>query len=135
MSDMFRFRCDNGDVFNAPAGTSVCPTCGRPLMTEGCGVLQVYRMGSPLGVAVGMSLYIDEIPYGHLGNKETTRIVLPYGTHNLHMAHGMSRKCTDFTFTITPQSNYAYAKAHIKAGFVSNTVVIEPANPADMPQA
>ncbi len=135
MSNMYRFRCNCGQVFNAPEGTANCSKCGAPLMTANCGVVQLYRMGSPIGVAAGMGVYIDNVPYGHIGNTESTRIVLPFGTHTLHMTLGMTRKCKDLQFTITPEQNYFYAKAHIKPGFWSNTVVIEAAKPEEMPQA
>lgn len=135
MSDMYRFRCNCGNVFNAPVGTTNCNKCGAPLMTDNCGCLQVYRMGSPIGVAVGMGVYIDNVPYGHLGTCESSRIVLPYGEHLIHMTIGMCRKCTDLRVNITPEQPYICVKAHIKPGFWTNTVVIEPARPEEMPQA
>ena len=69
----------------------------------------------------------------HIGNKETVSYSVPFGTHNVRMTAGMSRKCVDMTLTLTPQAPVGYLKAHIKPGFISNTVVIEPALPQDMP--
>ncbi len=71
-----------------------------------------------------------DIPCPKCGN---TSYSVPFGTHNVRMTAGMSRKCVDMTLTLTPQAPVGYLKAHIKPGFISNTVVIEPAMPQDMP--
>ena len=84
-------------------------------------------------MAIGFGVYIDGQPCGHIGNKETVSYSVPFGTHNVRMTAGMSRKCVDMTLTLTPQAPVGYLKAHIKPGFISNTVVIEPAMPQDMP--
>ena len=81
----------------------------------------------------GFGVYIDGQPCGHIANKETVSYSVPFGTHTVHMTAGMSRKCVDMTVTLTPQAPIGYLKAHIKPGFISNTVVIESALPQDMP--
>ena len=109
-----------------------CPGCGN-VTDINTDIPCPKRMGSPIGVAIGFGVYIDGQPCGHIGNKETVSYSVPFGTHNVRMTAGMSRKCVDMTLTLTPQAPVGYLKAHIKPGFISNTVVIEPAMPQDMP--
>ncbi len=110
-----------------------CPVCGTPLGPAG-GAVQIYRMGSPIGIAVGFAIYIDGQPFGHLGNKETTYISLPYGSHVVHLAQGMNRKCNDMTVDLSPQAPLVCIKAHIKMGVLSNSIVLEPSTPDQMPR-
>ena len=133
MAIMLRAKCPNcGEVFNTQSNC-YCPKCGTPINFTGFGMVQSYRMGSPIGIAVGYGVYIDGQPYGHLANKESIRVPLPFGTHTLHMTCGATRRCQDLTFTITPQAPIAYVKGHIKMGAWSNSIVIEPALPSEMP--
>lgn len=83
----------------------------------------------------GYGIYLDGQPYGHLANKESIRIPLPMGMHTLHMTCGMTRRCEDLTFTLTPEAPAAYVKASIRMGFWSNTIHLTPADPSEMPQA
>ena len=102
MAIMLRLKCPScGEVMNA-AGFCNCTKCGTPIRYNGWGMLQIYRMGSPVGIAAGYGIYLDGQPYGHLANKESIRIPLPMGTHTLHMTCGMTRRCEDLTFTLTP---------------------------------
>ena len=66
---------------------------------------------------------------GHFGFKN-----LPEGTYTLRVAVGMSRKCNDFTVTLTPENRFANAKVWIKPGFWANSFVIEPATAEEMPE-
>lgn len=109
-----------------------CPDCNTPLAAYP-GTIQVYRMGSPIGVAAGYGVYINGHPFGHIGNTETVAYTLPFGTYTFHMTCGMTRKCKDITVTITPEAPVAYLKARIKAGFWSNCIIIEPATADQMP--
>ena len=132
MTGRYRVRCSRcGNVTDINTDIP-CPQCGNQLAPMG-GEIKLYRMGSPLGVAIGLGVYIDGQPCGHIGNKETVSYTLPFGTHTVHMTAGMSRKCVDMTVTLSPQAPVGYLKAHIKPGFISNTIVIEPALPQDMP--
>lgn len=125
-----RYRCPNGHVFDGNEQQTVCPTCGAPLPKGG--YIQIYRMGNFSGAAVGMGVYVDDIPYGHVANKESIRISLPFGAHKIHMTHTTTRKCNDPIITIAPNAPSAFCKAHFtKAGFA---IAIEPASPADMPE-
>lgn len=104
MAIMLRLKCPScGEVMNA-AGFCNCTKCGTPIRYNGWGMLQIYRMGSPVGIAAGYGIYLDGQPYGHLANKESIRIPLPMGTHTLHMTCGMTRRCEDLTFTLTPEA-------------------------------
>ncbi len=132
MARSFRVKCACGNVMNATPG-SVCSKCRQPVMFPQGGIFSLYRMGSPLGVAGGFGIYINGEPMGHIGNKETVHIPLPYGTFNIHVAVGMSRKCQDLIVNITPENNMAYAKVYIKPGFWANSFVIQSCTAADMP--
>lgn len=135
MANIFRFRCNQcTNVFDVPGETQVCPHCGAALIKQNTGIIQVYRMGSPIGVAVGYGIYIDGVPYGHLANTQSIRISVPLGTHLIHMTCGMTRRCKDLQVTVTPENPYAYVKARMKAGFWSNTIEILPSNAQEMPQ-
>ena len=135
MAIMLRLKCPScGEVMNA-AGFCNCTKCGTPIRYNGWGMLQIYRMGSPVSIAAGYGIYLDGQPYGHLANKESIRIPLPMGTHTLHMTCGMTRRCEDLTFTLTPEAPAAYVKASIRMGFWSNTIRLTPADPSEMPQA
>ena len=135
MAIMLRLKCPScGEVMNA-AGFCNCTKCGTPIRYNGWGMLQSYRMGSPVSIAAGYGIYLDGQPYGHLANKESIRIPLPMGTHTLHMTCGMTRRCEDLTFTLTPEAPAAYVKASIRMGFWSNTIRLTPADPSEMPQA
>ena len=128
-----RVKCSCGEVTNTvPDG--ICPKCRRPLEIPADAVIRLYRKGSPLGVAGGFGIYVDGEPMGHIGNKETVRIPVKYGTHTLHVAAGMNRKCNDYTVTLSPENRFANAKVWMKPGFWSNSFVIEPATPEEMPE-
>ena len=129
----FRVKCPGcGEAYDVP-GNSVCRKCGSELNTGRPGMLRIYRMGSPIGVAAGFGIYLNGQPYGHVGNKQTVYIPLPYGEYNLHVTCGMSRKCRDLKINITPDDNYWCVKVHINPGFWSNTLCPERADPASMP--
>ena len=132
MARMLRVKCKCGEVLNVYPG-SVCPECKQPLEIPPDGMISLYRMGSPLGVAGGFGIYIDGEPMGYIGNRETIHIPLPYGEHNIHVAVGMSRSCTDLRVNLTPNNRIAYAKVRIKPGFWANSFVVEPSTAAEMP--
>ncbi|MCF0141789.1 MAG: zinc-ribbon domain-containing protein [Parasporobacterium sp.] len=125
-----RYRCDKcGHAFNGTDNDVTCPQCSAPLNKGG--YIQLYRMGNMSGMAVGMSIYLNNTGYGMLANKESLRISVPYGTYTVHVAHTATRKCNDPVINITPQAPYAYYKAHfVKAGFA---IALDPADPSEMP--
>ena len=127
-----RVKCSCGEVTNTQPG-GICPKCKKPLDIPGDAVIRLYRMGSPLGIAGGFGIYLNGEPMGHIGNKETVMLPVKYGTYTLHVAAGMNRKCQDLTCTLTPENRFANAKVWMKPGFWSNSFVIEPAAPEEMP--
>ena len=133
MSKAFRIKCPKCGSIQDLMQSGPCPKCGTNIAVEQPGVLQIYRMGSPLGVAVGYGIYINDVPYGHLGNTESIRIPLPFGTYKIHMTCGATRRCQDLTVTLGPTTPWICMKAHIKPGFWTNTIIIENANPSEMP--
>lgn len=133
MSNELRVKCACGHVANAAPG-SVCPKCKQPLPFPEDGLISIYRKGSPLGIAGGFGLYLNGEPIGYIGNRETVKIPVAYGSYTLHVAAGMNRRCTDLTIAITPENRYAYAKVWMKPGFWTNSFVIEPASPEEMPK-
>lgn len=128
-----RVKCSCGEVINTVPG-GICPKCKKPLDIPGDAVIRLYRKGSPYGIAGGFGVYVNGEPMGHIGNKETIRIPVKYGTYTLRVAVGMSRKCNDFTVTLTPENRFANAKVWIKPGFWANSFVIEPATAEEMPE-
>lgn len=125
-----RYYCSCGNVFDGSEEQKVCPRCGKPLVKEG--FIQLYRMGNYMGCAVGMGIYIDNIPCGHIGNKQSVRIAVPYGPHKIHVTHTTTRSCNDPIFTVTPENPCIWCKAHFsKAGFAIN---VEQATPESMPK-
>ena len=131
---LLRIKCPScGEVQDITAN-GPCRKCSNALVLPEDGVIQIYRMGSPLGVAVGMSIYLNEVPLGHLANAESIKIPVAYGHYKLHMAHGMNRKCKDVEVDVTPDERVVYVKAHLKMGFISNTVVLEKVSGDTMPK-
>ena len=112
-----------------------CPSCRSQITIPRGGMIQIYRMGNFIGAAAQAGIYINNVPYGHVGNRSTVMIPLEFGSYLLHMTMGMNRRCNDPTITLTPQNPVAYLKMHIRMGAFSNTQVIEPADPATMPPA
>ena len=130
MAAKIRIRCPHcSEASNFQPGPIVCPKCNRPINVADEGYLYLYRQGSPYGIAGGFGIYIDGVPFGHIGNKELLCLPLPYGTHNIHCAVGMSRKCRDMQVTLTPENRVAYTKVYIKPGFWTNSFVVEPVDP------
>ncbi len=129
----FRIKCPKcGEVLNI-AGDQACPKCKESLTTEGKGEIQLYRMGSPLAVAAGYGIYMNDQPMGHIGNKESLRILLPYGTYTVRFTCGLTRKCQAATVTLSEEAPVAYVKGSIKAGFWSNTLIATVVTKEDMP--
>ena len=133
MSQLLRIKCPSCGTVVDVAASGTCSKCGNALVLPEDGVIQIYRMGSPLGIAVGMGIYVNENPLGHLANADSIRIPVPYGHYKVHMTHGGNRKCVDAEFDITPQERIVYLKAHLKMGFITNTVVIEKVTADQMP--
>ena len=130
MAVKMRVKCPHcGEVENVAEGVMSCPKCGKALEGMSEAKVYLYRQGSFYGVAGGFGIYIDGKPYGHIGNKETLCIPLSYGSHVLHCAVGMSRKCRDLQVNLSPENPNAYAKVYIKPGFWANSFVIEPMDP------
>lgn len=116
-----RFRCEDGHVFDGNETTQTCLNCGKPLNLSNCGAIQMYRKGNFMGMAVGMGIYVDNLPYGHIANTESVRIVLPYGQHKLHVTHTSTRACNDPVVEISPAAPIAFVKAGFGAmGFKIN---------------
>ena len=131
-----RIKCPScGTVQDIQASGAACKKCSGALILPEDGVIQIYRMGNPMGCAVGFGVYLNEIPMGHLGNTEQIRIPVSFGHYTLHMTHGTNRKCQDAEFDITPDNRVVCLKAHLKMGFISNKVIIEQASPDSMPPA
>ena len=132
MAGLLRVKCSCGEVSNVAYG-SVCPKCKQPLQIATEGAIYLYRKGSPLGIAGGFGVYINNEPMGYIGNKETLCIPVRYGRYILHVAAGMNRRCNDMVIEITPENNRAFAKVWMKPGFWTNSFVLEPAVESEMP--
>ena len=131
---LLRFKCKYcSTVSDLSPASPVCPKCGQTVEGYEGGFIQIYRMGSPVGIAVGYGTYINGEPYGHIANTQSVRIPLPYGTYNLHFTCGMTRRCQDVAVTLSPESPAAYVKARIKMGFWTNKIIAEEVDASTMP--
>ena len=128
-----RYKCSCGKVFDANESPN-CPACNKPVELVREGAIQIYRKGSPIGVAAGMGLYINGEAYGHIANTESIRLFLPYGSYNIHMTLGLTRHCEDIIVELSKDNPVAYLKAGIKMGFWRNTVKIEKSTKSEMPE-
>lgn len=132
MNSELRLKCTCGEVINGTLGSS-CPKCHKRIELPQGGLLYLYRKGSPIGIASGFGLYLNGQPYGYIGNKETLRIPLAYGSYNIHVACGMNRGCNDIVVDITPENPFAYMKVWMRPGFWTNSFVLEYSTPDEMP--
>lgn len=134
MAKVFRMKCPHcGNVVNVPQ-TDPCPKCGTLLDTNQPAAIAVYRMGNFMGAAAGFGIYINNEPYGAIGNRETLIFPLPYGSYQMHVVCGMNRRCNDPVITLSPNDPFVCLKVHMKMGFVQNSFIIERADPSTMPQ-
>ena len=131
MNGRFRIKCPQCGQVQDINGPVPCK-CGAQLVPQQ-GEIRMYRMGNFWGAAAGFGVYIDEQPFGHIGNRETVAYSLPFGTHRVHVAQGMSRRCSDIMVTLSPETPYAFLKVRIKPGFWTNSFVLEPSSPEEMP--
>ena len=134
MAKIYRMKCPVcGEVQNLKA-SGPCKKCGAQLAVEQPAAIALYRRGNFMGSANGFGIYINEQPYGAIGNRENLIIPLPYGDYKLHVVCGMNRKCNDPVVSLTPQDPYVCMKVHMKMGFISNSFILERADPSTMPQ-
>lgn len=131
MAKTYRLVCPAcGEVMD---GTEVhaCTKCGADIPAEG--MLQLYRKGSPIGMAAAFGIYANGKPYGHIGNTQNLYIPLPYGTYTMHFTCGMNRRCKDLVITLSPEHPNEYMKVAMKSGFWTNTMIPELSKAEDMP--
>ena len=125
------------NVFDTPVqppNQVQCPKCKAMVQIPQEGLLKLYRMGNFMGSAAPAGIYLNEQPYGHIGNKGSINIPLNYGSYKIHMTMGMNRRCNDPIIQVSPEKPLHCYKMHIKMGAFSNTQVLEEARPEDMPQ-
>ena len=132
MANELRFKCSCGNVVNTLPG-AICKKCKQPFDIPGDGMIYLYRKGSPFGFAGGFGLYINGEAYGQVGNRETLRIPVKYGTYNIHVAAGMNRRCNDMVLNITPETRFGFLKVWMRPGFWTNSFVLEPSTPEEIP--
>ena len=128
-----RTKCPQCGKVQDIQGATSCVSCNTQLMPQ-AGTISVYRKGSPIGAAVGFGVYINDQPFGHIAATESVTFTLPYGTYKFHMTCGATRRCKDLVVTLSPEFPVAYLRAAMKAGFWSNTILIDPMSPEEFPQ-
>ena len=134
MARIFRMKCPAcGNIQNLNA-SGPCKTCSTQLTVEQPAAIALYRMGNYMGSATGFGIYINDQPYGAIGNRENLIIPLPYGEYKLHIVCGMNRKCNDPVIRLSPEDPYVCMKVHMKMGFFANSFIIERVDPSTMPQ-
>lgn len=128
----YRIRCPQcGNVMDVK--DDVTCKCGTLLTPKADGMIRIYRMGSPIGVAAGFGIYLNNTPVGHIGNKQTVNIPVPFGDYNLHVASGFNRRCKDVVITVSPENPVAGIKVSMKMGAWSNTFILTPADSTEIP--
>ena len=137
MSTLLRFKCPKcGRVQDVP-GNGPCRKCGVMITLPPDGVIQIYRMGSPLGMALKMKIFLNDILLGYIGNTESIRIPVPYGHYKMYMR--MPRKGLHKSygavqeFDITPANRFVFFKARSVPGNMTNTTYMEPVTADQMP--
>ena len=134
MAKVYRMKCPTcGNVQNVNA-SGPCKKCGAQLNVEQPAAIDLYRMGNFYGAAGGFSIYINEQPYGAIGNREELVFPLPYGEYKMHIVCGMNRKCNDPIINLTAEDSYVCMKVYMKPGFISNKFIIERVDPSTMPK-
>ena len=134
MAKKFRVKCPQcKEVINL-AGTGACPKCGTLIDVNMPGMIELYRMGNMMGAATGYGIYINDVPFGAIGNKESLCFPLPYGEYKMHIVCGMNRKCNDPVIKLTPEEKHVCLKVHMKMGFVQNSFILERVDPSTMPE-
>ena len=134
MAKKYRIKCPAcGNVANL-SGSGPCPSCKSLISVETPAQFSLYRMGSFVGAANGFSIYINNVSYGMIGNKESLTFPLPYGEYMVHIACGMNRKCNDPVLKLTPEDPNICMKVHMKAGFFQNSFILERVDPSTMPE-
>lgn len=130
MAAKLRIKCPHcGKIGNIIPANPLCPSCANPIAIPGDACIYLYRQGSPIGIAGGFGLYLNNQPFGHIGNQELLCFPLPYGKYNLHVATGMNRRCNDMLIELTPHNRCVYYKVHMRMGFWTNSFVLEPVDP------
>ena len=137
MSNLLRVKCPFcGKVQDIPYNCQ-CRKCGKGIILPEDGVIQVYRMGNLMGMALRMRMYLNEIHLGYLGNMESIRIPVPYGHYTFRMKNPEKgiRRCytVGVEFDITPNNRFVYLKAHSIPGAINSTVVVEQVPADQMP--
>ena len=134
MAKTYRMKCPRcGNAINL-AASGACPQCGAEISVEQPATITLYRMGNFYGAANGFGIYINEQPYGAIGNKETLTIPLPYGEYKIHVVCGMNRKCNDPVIKLSAEDPNVCLKVHMKMGFIQNSFILERVDPSTMPR-
>ena len=132
--EKYRVKCSKcGEVANLSC-SGPCPKCGTNLPVNAPASITLYRMGNVLGGAAPYGIYINDVPYGHIGNREQLVFPLPYGDFKLHVVCGTNRKCNDPVIHLSPDDPHVCLKVHLRMGFIQYTFVLERVDPSEMLQ-
>ena len=131
MNNLLRVKCPNCQKVQDISGITPCQ-CGFNLEPQQ-GTVTLYRKGHPSGAVLGAGVYINGQPYGHIAATEAVTFSLPYGTYNFRVTLGAIRRCKDIVVTVSPEFPNGYIQAAVKMGFWSNSMILTPSSPAEMP--
>lgn len=123
MSNTIRLKCTKCGHIADYQSDLKCLNCGAELTNNSEGSVYIYRDPAFVGFAAGYGVYINNQPYGHIGNGETAIIPLPFGKYTVHLTCGMTRNCEDATIELTKEKPEAFVNAKIKTGFWSNKII------------
>ncbi len=133
MAKRYRVKCSNCNEMVNVTEDKVCPKCNAPLSFRESSGIQIYRMGSPFGVAGAYEILINGVTYGRIGNKENIFIPLAYGTYSLHFCCGLTKSPIDVTVSISLKEPKAFVKIATKVGFWTNDIIASIVSKNEMP--
>ena len=138
MPELYRFKCPNCGKVQDVQGDGPCWKCHTMVNRPRDGIIQIYRMPSCLGIGRSMEIYINNIRFGCLKFGDSIRIPVPYGHYHVLMKflnYKLSKyKGIGLEFDITPNNRIVYLKAaRCIPGYMTNTVILEPASAEEMP--
>lgn len=128
-------RCGNVTDVTACAPGLVCPSCRSQFDPSPDGALMLYRMGNFFGAAAKLGVYINEQPYGYIGNAQSMVIPLPYGDYTVHfrIQGSWARSKDDLTIHLTPQYRVFAGKVQQHTGAFSSSYTLNPCSPSEIP--
>lgn len=129
-----------GDTLKRDASFGfACPRCGKAYAYGG--QLLIYRMGNglPSAAIVPVAIYIDNVFYGEVANRESVRIMLSSGTHVIGLGARPGTRINrmqsnQFQITVGPQTNNLAFKVSVVYRYMGPYgLELKQCNPEEIP--